>query len=166
LTNPFLPLKNPHKPQESGDAPGPWVTDPTDSSTSEPSSSPIKPPVNGDPGKPGAFPYKPLGDPEDDDNPARTVLEDITPFRESKVDCGAWVRNSPFRTQESKESEGGDHEEVWTDVSLDDPETPTTSSLFKKVSFFNGGYNCRRTRSDSAEEERRSSEEMDRPQVP
>lgn len=160
--NPFLPLANPFQPQNhqsnhlnGGNEPDSnqtWTAINLGESSSDNTPSPAKT-TNGNHSDAAAdIPYRPLLEQAADDKGSHI----ITPLADEKVNCDDWVTN----TAENTLPDGG--EEVWTEVSLNDPETPTTSNLFKKVSFFNTNFSCR-PRNSSTDDDRQSSVEAPTP---
>lgn len=161
--NPFLPLTNLFQPENHqsnfvngySDSNQTWTAINLGESSSDNSPSPIKNLSNGnDMSSFGMdIPYRPLLDDKGGDLPT------ITPLKDEKDNSDDWLRKS---SNNGLVSNGA--EEVWTEVSLnDDAETPTTSSLFKKVSFFNTNFSCGRPRNSSTDEERQSSVELNTP---
>ncbi|XP_034229970.1 uncharacterized protein LOC117638907 isoform X2 [Thrips palmi] len=167
--NPFLPLTNPFQPQNGqhnslnngidSESNQTWTAINLGESSSDNSPSPVKSMSNGTDqagkGKGIDIPYRPLVDHPGDDKGSGSHI--ITPLNDEKGKCDDWLAKN-----EGTVPDGG--EEVWTEVSLnDDPETPTTSSLFKKVSFFNTNFTCGRPRNSSTDDERQSSVELNTP---
>ncbi|KAE8749001.1 hypothetical protein FOCC_FOCC004168 [Frankliniella occidentalis] len=167
--NPFLPLTNPFQPQNnpsnllngsSSDFNHTWTAINLGESSSDNSPSPAKTSPNGDSqgqtNSTNNIPYRPLLNQPVDEKTGSCHI--ITPLTDEKANCDDWLR----KTSDNAVPDGG--EEVWTEVSLnDDPETPTTSSLFKKVSFFNTNFSCGRPRNSSTDEDRQSSVELNTP---
>lgn len=165
--NPFLPLTNPFQPQNrqnnslnngiDSDCNQTWTAINLGESSSDNSPSPVKNMSNGKDqnSKMLDIPYRPLLDHPGDDKGGGSHI--VTPLNDEKGKCDDWLAKN-----EGTIPDGG--EEVWTEVSLnDDPETPTTSSLFKKVSFFNTSFTCGRPRNSSTDEDRQSSVELNTP---
>lgn len=165
--NPFLPLSNPFQPQNCQTNPlsngidsecnQTWTAINLGESSSDNSPSPEKNMSNGNnqTDKMNDIPYRPLVDHPGDDKGSASHI--ITPLNNERGKCDDW-----FAKNEGTVPDGV--EEVWTEVSLnDDPETPTTSSLFKKVSFFNTNFTCGRPRNSSTDDERQSSVELSTP---
>ncbi|KAK3927751.1 SH3 domain-binding protein 5-like [Frankliniella fusca] len=166
--NPFLPLTNPFQPQNNqsnflnggsdSDFNQTWTAINLGESSSDNSPSPAKMSPSGKEQSNASIdiPYRPLLDQQTDEKSAGCQI--ITPLTDEKASCDDWLR----KISDNGAPDGG--EEVWTEVSLnDDPETPTTSSLFKKVSFFNTNFSCGRPRNSSTDEDRQSSVELNTP---